>query len=85
VAPGLNLLAICRNKNCVASDKQICIIKRFGTFHIGEEMFNCICPACQKETDQATNFGYFKTKISIQGKRNGSKEKYELQETVVKH
>ncbi len=76
MAPGLNLLAICRNKNCFAFNEWVWIKKGFGMFQIGEEIFNCLCPACKKETEEAKNFGYFKTKILIQGKRNKSHEKF---------
>ena len=50
-------------------DETVYINLKFGTFNISKEIYTCECPMCNKTTHPATNMGYFKTFITVEGKR----------------
>ena len=85
VCKGLNLEAICKNKDCIAFGKKVWIQRGFGTFQLSKQIFHCYCPLCKEKTQDATNIGYCLTHIKFEGKKRGNQEYIQWEETVVKN
>lgn len=85
ICKGLNLLGKCPNEDCGAYDQLIVIKKGIGKFDIGYEMFDSICPACEKMVDRVENMGFFNCVYSFEGiQRPIYKEHLEINKKPIK-
>lgn len=70
VVDGLNLKALCANKNCKAyQSKKTWIQKGHGCYNIAEVRFGNKCRGCQQELDwnSITSFGFTRARIQVKG------------------
>ena len=73
IVRGLNLEARCKTPTCKAFKKLVWVNFGFkNEFNVGKMIHKCKCPSCDQVTEEATNVGYFKTKIKVEGKKENS-------------
>ena len=83
VYPGCTLYARCNNPQCSVYQQEVCVSLGFGNrFNMAKEIYQCKCPICKTKTQDATNFGYYSTKIYVEGKKCDDSEFIEFRETV---
>lgn len=66
--PGLNLLGICKNPTCAASEKKVTKKLGFGDFNIAKETVDFGCPSCQKTVKNLQSIVLYNCKFSIEGR-----------------
>lgn len=70
VKKGVSLHSKCNNKNCERHNRSIKQTIGMGKFNINKAVFNVICPLCQQKAKPATNMGFYKCKVFIEGEKN---------------
>ena len=78
VITGLNLTGICQNKSCVASGKEVIVMKGMGVYDLYEDEHNNKCPMC-KQYVNCTDIMYSRCKYSFEGtSKNAGQPKKKL-------
>jgi len=72
VKDGINLFGNCKNKNCIAYNKEVCSIFGFGTFDLIEDLDedseNCPkCPSCESSLLKLETCGFMKCRFKYVG------------------
>ena len=70
VIEGMNLFGICKNKNCLAYNKEVIHMFGYGTFDvINGDKENIICPSCEFPLISIDTCGFWKCKYFYKGKK----------------
>ena len=80
VTKGLNMEGTCSNSKCEDYNKEVSIMKGFGTFQIAREQCKSKCPTCKVliHPDNVRNLGFYKCTFSYEGVLNGEKGDIEM-------
>jgi hypothetical protein len=83
VSNGINLFGPCKNKHCIAYNKEVCSMFGFGTFDLIKDLDpdneNCPkCPSCEFPLIKLETCGFKKCKYSYIGTKIDDKEKSKL-------
>ena len=70
VKEGMNLFGICKNKKCLAYNKEVIHMFGYGTFDaINGDKENIICPSCEFPLISIDTCGFWKCKYFYKGKK----------------
>lgn len=79
VTEGMNLFGICKNKKCLAYDKEVIHMFGYGTFDvINGDKENIICPSCEFPLISIDTCGFWKCKYFYKGTKFENKKLKEV-------
>lgn len=71
IAPGLNLQGVCKNRSCMAYNKEIVCKKSFDEYEVGDN--DCTCPICDGKVTAKT-CGFYKCFYRFDGVKNSGEK-----------